>query len=488
MLIAAVLSIITVWALIAIIQRTRRNAKIRVVHWAVLFIGLIGIDLWRMLEGFTPALKDSSDLFLFLACSFLVVFCPPLALGIYRYLAGVQTSNLAPSLGEDSLESIRSNMGTRTAKACLVVVIVFVLIVFYGGSLGLGAAYTYGISWLPNEKNPTGQGLPALAVEAAWMAEFGSGPIVMEPWPAYILMRPFLPTPLCAPDLFERLLELLKGHRAASVAARTLLSRDPIDRQRTLGWKIREQVTAIWISRNWTADQALRTVLAENYLGNGCRGFEEASRGYFGCLPNQLTINEAALLAGMLRSPLGNDPWRHPVDAKKRMKYVLSKLASKHGPDPYGSDPQLPSRLLLGPRWSTPENQPDVDGLKQQVRTYSYEGDLNKLQELLGKGVDLNEKDRWRRTALMYACRRGRLEAMKLLLDKGADINAQNDFGWTGLMEASLWGRLAVVNVLVNRGADVNVKDNWGATALTLASSNGHTAVIKLLKGHGAKE
>lgn len=488
MLIAAVLLVITAWSFIAIIQRTRRNAKIRVIHWAVLFIGLMGIDLWRILEGFTPALKDSSDLFLFLTCSFLVVFCPPLVLGIYRYLSGVQTSNLAPSLGEDSLESIRSNMATRTAKALLVVATALVLIVFYCGSLLLGAAYTYGISWLTKERNPTGQGLPALAVEAAWMAEVESGTIVMEPWPAYMLIRRFLPRPLCAPDLFERLLELPKGHRAATVAARTLLSRDPLERQRTLGWNIREQVTAIWISRNWTADQAVRIVLGENYLGNGCRGFEEASRGYFGCLPNQLTMDEIALLVGLLRSPSADDPWRYPANAKKRMKYVLSKLASKRGSAPSEPDPELPSRLLPGPRWSKWENQPDVDGLKQLLRTYSYEGHLNKLQELLVKEVDLNEKDRWCRTALMYACRRGHLQIMELLLDKGADINARNDFGWTALMEASLWGRLAVVNVLVNRAADVNVRDNWSVTALTLASSNGHTAVIKLLKDHGAKE
>ncbi len=81
MLIPAVLSIISAWALIAIIQRIRRNAKIGVVRWAVLFIGLIGIDLWRILEGFTPALKDSSDLFLFFMCSFLIGVCPPLVLG-----------------------------------------------------------------------------------------------------------------------------------------------------------------------------------------------------------------------------------------------------------------------------------------------------------------------------------------------------------------------------------------------------------------------
>ncbi|MGO9120452.1 MAG: ankyrin repeat domain-containing protein [Desulfomonilaceae bacterium] len=490
MIVPAVLLIITAWALIAIIRRIRRNAKIGAVHWAVLLIGLIGIDLWRILEGFTPALKDSSDLFLFLMCSFLVVVCPPLVLGIYRYIVSKQPPTHCQWDATEPLDTLRRDMAARTAKAGLVVVITFVLIVFYSGSILLGAAYTYGISWLPNEKNPSGQGLPALAVEAAWIAEFGSGPMVMEPWPVYILIRPFLPRPYCAPDLFENLIGLPNGHRAAGLAARVLLSRDPLYRpERSIQSKMRADVVAIWISRNWTADQAIRTVFGESYyLGNGCHGLEEASRGYFGCLPNQLTIDEIALLVGLLRSPSAGNPWRHPASAKKQFKYVLAKLASKHGSDPSEPDPQLLSRLLPGPRWSTCENKPDIDGLQHLVRTYSQQGELSNLEELLRKGVDVNEKDRYCRTALMYACRRGHLETMTLLLDKGADINAQNDFGWTALMEASLWGRFDVVNVLVNRGADVNVKDNWGATALMLASSNGHTVIVKLLKDHGAKE
>ncbi len=490
MLIAAVLLIITAWALIAIIQRTRRNAKIRVVHWAVLFIGLIGIDLWRVLEGFTPALKDSSDLFLFFMCSFLLVVCPPLVLGIYRHIVSKQSSTHCQGDAAEPLDTLRSNMAARTAKALLVAATALVLIVLYSGSFLLGAAYTYGMSWLPNEKNPSGQGLPTVAVKAAWLGQFGSGPMVMEPWPVYILICPFLPRPYCAPDLFENLIGLPNGHRAAGLAARMLLSRDPLYRpKQSLQSKMREDVVAIWISRNWTADQAIRTIFGESYyLGNGCHGFEEASRGYFGCLPNQLASDEIALLVGLLRSPSAGDPWRYPESAKKQIKYVLARLASKHGPDPSEPDPELPSRLLPAPRWSTCENHSDIGGLKQLMMTYSQQGELSNLRELLEKGVDTNQKDRYCRTALMYASRRGHLETMKLLLDKGADINARNDFGWTGLMEASLWGRLAVVNVLVNRGADVNVKDNWGATALTLASSNGHTAVIKLLKDHGAKE
>jgi len=88
-----ILLIVTAWALIAIIRRIRRNAKIGTVHWAVLLIGLLGIDLWRVLEGFTPALKDSSDLFLFFMCSFLIVVGPPLALGIYSYIFGKRSLN-----------------------------------------------------------------------------------------------------------------------------------------------------------------------------------------------------------------------------------------------------------------------------------------------------------------------------------------------------------------------------------------------------------
>jgi hypothetical protein len=139
MLIPAIMLVIIVWALITIIGRTRQHDKISFVHWAVLFIGLIGIDLWRVLEGFTPALKGSSDLALFLTCSGLVVVGPPLALGIYRYIV---SKNPADPL-QARANGPRGTVAARIAKACLAAVTVFVLIVFYSGSLLLGASYTY---------------------------------------------------------------------------------------------------------------------------------------------------------------------------------------------------------------------------------------------------------------------------------------------------------------------------------------------------------
>jgi uncharacterized protein len=358
------------------------------------------------------------------------------------------------------------------------------------------------MSWLPNNRKPSGQGLPVQAVQAAWAAEFGSGPIVMEPgpmvmdpWRAYILIRPLLGGRCYGPDPFpfQKLLGLPNGYGTASFAAQAIRRRDPISMNgpRSLGSAMRENVAAMWISRNWTAEQAVRTILAEKrYVRNGCHGFEEASRGYFGLLPNQLTIDEIALLA-YPRSTA--DPWNYPEGAKKQIKYVLARLAGKYGSDPSEPDPQLPSRLLAKPRREACEDQIKNHTIRElmmirDITTYYHKGGLDAVKKLLEEGFNVNATNRSCQTALMQVCKRGYLDAIELLLDRGADIDAGNDFGWTALMEASLWGRLAAATLLVNRGADVNAKDKWGKTALALAASNGHTKIIELLKAHGAKE
>ena len=314
MLIPAIVLVITVWALITIIGRIRRHDKISVIHWAVLFVGLIGIDLWRVLEGYTPALKDSSDLALVLMCSGLVALGPPVALGVYRYIVSKKSADPLQVLANGA----RGGVAPRIAKACLVVVTAFALIIIYSGSVLLGAAYTYGMSWLPENRYPSGQGLPAQAVQVAWAAEFGSGPMVIEPCFNYDVIRLFLQrqTKGRIPAAIHHWLPA--GYHAAHLAARIMSRREPqkIDDQRLR--RLKRITAAAWVSRNWTADQAVRTILAESYLGNGCYGLEEASRGYFGCLPSQLTIDEVALIVGLLKSPSRDNPFSNPEHTRQR--------------------------------------------------------------------------------------------------------------------------------------------------------------------------
>ena len=105
---------------------------------------------------------------------------------------------------------------------------------------------------------------------------------------------------------------------------------------------------------------------------------------------------------------------------------------------------------------------------------------------LLEKGGDVNARDSYGNTALIFASIDGRLEIIRLLLAKGADVNARNDYGITALMLASKAGHKEVVQLLLEKGADPNIQNKDGDTALILALGNDLKEIAQLLLEKGA--
>jgi len=62
------------------------------------------------------------------------------------------------------------------------------------------------------------------------------------------------------------------------------------------------------------------------------------------------------------------------------------------------------------------------------------------VELLLKKGANVNAKDKYGGTALMYAAVKGHKEVVELLIENGADVNAKNIMGKTALMSASRGG------------------------------------------------
>ncbi|MDP6926952.1 MAG: biosynthetic peptidoglycan transglycosylase, partial [Rhodospirillales bacterium] len=72
---------------------------------------------------------------------------------------------------------------------------------------------------------------------------------------------------------------------------------------RTLRRKVQELLLAFWLEQKFTKDQILTIYLNRVYLGAGSYGVEAASRRYFGKPAREVTLAEAALLAGLLKAP-----------------------------------------------------------------------------------------------------------------------------------------------------------------------------------------
>lgn len=110
------------------------------------------------------------------------------------------------------------------------------------------------------------------------------------------------------------------------------------------------------------------------------------------------------------------------------------------------------------------------------------------LELLIDKGVDVNEKDSYGRTALMAAASAGQTEAVRTLLDRGAKIDAMDSAGNAALHHA-VWlrGHVDTARALLERGADVNARPHpGGRTILMEAAESGNLELVKLLVEKGA--
>ncbi|MGH8900111.1 MAG: penicillin-binding protein [Egibacteraceae bacterium] len=96
----------------------------------------------------------------------------------------------------------------------------------------------------------------------------------------------------------------------------------------TLHRKLQEAAWAVQLERRVSKQQILELYLNETYFGNGAYGIGTAAEYYFGKDVSALAVDEAALLAGIIRSPAKNDPVAHPVAALERRNIVLSQMAS----------------------------------------------------------------------------------------------------------------------------------------------------------------
>ena len=90
------------------------------------------------------------------------------------------------------------------------------------------------------------------------------------------------------------------------------------------------------------------------------------------------------------------------------------------------------------------------------------------------------------RTPLFLASENARLEAGQFLLNHGADIDARNEFNDTALIYATIMGNVEFARMLLDRRALVDVRGYYGRTALHLAAMSNKVQLARLLLEHGA--
>ncbi|MFN8601199.1 MAG: PBP1A family penicillin-binding protein [Candidatus Binatia bacterium] len=117
--------------------------------------------------------------------------------------------------------------------------------------------------------------------------------------------------------------EIVQG---ASTITQQVVKQLLLSPERSFERKAKEMILALEIEAKLTKDQIFYLYLNHIYFGSGTYGIAAASNGFFGVPPSELTLPQAALLAGLPQAPSRYDPRRHMDEAIARQHYVLERM------------------------------------------------------------------------------------------------------------------------------------------------------------------
>ncbi len=120
-----------------------------------------------------------------------------------------------------------------------------------------------------------------------------------------------------------------RGMEGGSTLTQQLAKNLFLTQERTLSRKIQEAILALWLERKYSKDQILELYLNRVYFGSGAYGVEAASQKYFGKSAKFVNLSEAAVLAGLMRSPTKLAPNHNLQAANARGAQVITAMAEQ---------------------------------------------------------------------------------------------------------------------------------------------------------------
>jgi penicillin-binding protein 1A len=119
------------------------------------------------------------------------------------------------------------------------------------------------------------------------------------------------------------------GVQGGSTLTQQLAKNLFLTQERTISRKIQEAILALWLEHKYTKAQILELYLNRVYFGSGAYGVEAAARRYYGHGARDVTLAEAAVLAGLMKAPSKLSPDRNPEGARERAAQVLAAMAQE---------------------------------------------------------------------------------------------------------------------------------------------------------------
>ena len=132
--------------------------------------------------------------------------------------------------------------------------------------------------------------------------------------------------------------------------------------------KAQELVLALWLEAKFSKKEILALYLNRVYYGAGAYGIEAAAQRYFNKPASQLTLGEAALLAGMLKAPSRYSPMSDTARAERRATIVLDEMVATHNITPAQREEAFTHPVRISAVLANQRAQYFIDWLDAQVR------------------------------------------------------------------------------------------------------------------------
>src|ERR1700683_144415 len=148
------------------------------------------------------------------------------------------------------------------------------------------------------------------------------------------------------------------------------LARNTFDlRDRTYDRKILEVFLAMRIDKALPKDKIMEMYLNRVYFGGGLYGAGAGGTGYFGKSAMDLSIGEAAMLAGLLKSPNNLSPWKSLTAATEGRNFVLGRMVENHKITQAQADDETARQLEVRPKSNVVFQSYVIDEVRQQVKS-----------------------------------------------------------------------------------------------------------------------
>ena len=140
-----------------------------------------------------------------------------------------------------------------------------------------------------------------------------------------------------------------------------------LTQEKTATRKAQEAVLALWLESKFTKDEILQLYLNRVYFGSGAYGIEQAAHTYYNKTAAELTIMEAATMAGVLKAPTNYNPAKNPDAAMTRAKLVINAMVDENIISSDDATEAVDTARGVTPEAALPAKQYAVDWIVKQL-------------------------------------------------------------------------------------------------------------------------